>query len=370
MKRFLVFIILLGLAGAGYWYYQNQHRQPVPEATEVAPHRWQVHTTKPATNDTFEENATTDENGTEENATNATVVPEDAVVEHGFVRDVSKYLAARYLPAGVKRNPSSQPRFDLNLKSMNIRYGVDFPGLNVNVEDIPGARRHIFSHVLTDQVLEFLHTAYTPLFLDNLEQALASVTYVLPSGQAAGITEAQRIEMLEMLAVRLRGIGRTVAVLAKTDSIPPLVDKYLADKAKVDETHLNFWNLQAENATPARISEASAQIKTAIQTREMSRQRLLQTIVSAANPQGMDASELIYLAQWVHRRNLENLSMTTVAKAGELLVKTADAVEEQSRQPRPDVEPTPETEQDDAEEEEGVDPAPAVIHGGGREAEL
>ena len=124
MKRFLVFIILLGLAGAGYWYYQNQRRQPVPEATEVAPHRWQVHTTRPAANDTFEENATADENSTEENATNATVVPEDAVVEHGFVRDVSKYLAARYLPAGVKRNPSSQPRFDLNVKSMNIRYNV------------------------------------------------------------------------------------------------------------------------------------------------------------------------------------------------------------------------------------------------------
>ena len=93
MKRFLVFIILLGLAGAGYWYYQNQHRQPVPKATEVAPHRWQVHTTKPTANDTFEENATT-----EENATNATVVPEDVVVEHGFMRDMSKYLAAHYLP--------------------------------------------------------------------------------------------------------------------------------------------------------------------------------------------------------------------------------------------------------------------------------
>lgn len=369
MKRFLI-IFLLVLAGAGYyWFFQKPSEQPKPEAREVAPHRWQISTTKAPdspTNETLAEtNATTEENGTEENATNATAVPEDTVVGHGFVRDMSRYLVARYLPAGVRRNPSAQPRFDLNVKSLNIRYGADFPGLNVNPEDIPAARKLIFTHALNDQTLEFLRTAYTPLFLDSLERSLAGVTYVLPSGQAAGITEAQRAEMLGMLAARLRGIGRTVAVLARTDSIPPLVDQYLADANKVDEAHLAFWNRQAENATPAQINDASTQIKTAIQAREMSRQRLLQTIVSTANPQNMDASELIYLAQWVHRRRLENLPMNTVAKAGELLTGTAAALEERASQPKPELETQTDPETDNPESDTDANPesdADADVH--------
>lgn len=343
MKRILVILLLLGLAGAGYWFYQQRkHPAPPPEATEVAPHRWQVspsgvNTTTAvdvtnATNDTLEENATEANATAAENAT----IPSDAVVTHGFVQDLGNYLVARYLPARVKRNPAAKPRFDLNVKSMNIRYGADFPGLNVDPEDILGSRKVIFQHVTDERVLDFLHTAYTPLFLDNLEQALAGVTYVLPSGQATGITEAQRAEMLKLLASRLRGIGQIVAVLARTESIQPLVAKYLADADKVGDAHLNFWNLQANNASSTHINDASAQIKTAIQMREMSRQRLLQNIVSTANPRGMDASELIYLAQWVHRRKLENLPMSTVAKAGDLLVKTAAAVEERASQPRPE----------------------------------
>jgi hypothetical protein len=243
---------------------------------------------------------------------------------------------ARYLPAGVKRNPAAKPRLDLNVKSINVRYGADFPGLNMDPEDILGSRKAIFQHVTDERVLDFLHTAYTPLLLDNLEQALAGATYVLPSGQAAGITEAQRAEMLKMLAARLRDIGRITAVFAKTESLQPLIAQYQADADKVGDAHLNFWNLQANNASSTRINDAGAQIKTAIQMREMSRQRLLQAIVSAADPRGMDASELIYLAQWVYRRKLENLPMNIVAKAGDLLVKTAAAVEERAGQPGPD----------------------------------
>ena len=141
------------------------------------------------------------------------------------------------------------------------------------------------------------------------------------------------------MAARLKTIGKTVASLARTDSIRLLVTKYLEDMESVSQAHLAFWSLHGQEASIAAKNEASARIKTTIQTREISRQRLLQAIVSASNPQGMDASELIYLAQWVYRRSLEDPSgLGSLAKAGELLVRTAEAVHERSLEPQPEVE--------------------------------
>jgi hypothetical protein len=347
MKRLLTLLIIAALAG-GAWLYLNQERFfPKPVAKEVAPQRWQVGAlrTNPseplvqvnATNDTADNatlaNATQDTNATQP------LPAADEIVRHDFVEDASAYLVARYLPGGTKKNPGGQGRFDLNVKSVNIRYGVDFPGLNVDPADTLGARKIVFGHILQGPVLEFLHAAYTPLFLDSLERTLASTTHVLTSGQSAPITPEQRAEMLSLLAARLQTIGKTVVTLASADSIRPLVGKYLEDIDKVGEAHLAFWNLQTQNASLSATSEASARIKTTIQTREISRQRLLQTIVGAGVPQGLDASELVYLAQWIYRRGVEDTnSVAAVAKAGDLLIRVADAVEERSRQPRPDLE--------------------------------
>lgn len=362
MNRILVLLVILGLAAGGYLAYQNKDRfKPTPEAKEVAPHRWQVNTPTARTenasqevlnatnatqilsegNATSDANATTAENATsEENATRA-VPPSDAIVTHGFIHDLAAYLVSNYFPADTKRNPSAQGRFDLNVKSLNIRYGVDFPGMAVDVTDVLGSRKRIFDHVLTAPVLDFMHAAYTPLFLDALEQALVQATYTQTSENEGSITDAQRKEMLGLLAAKLRVVGQIVTTLATSDTIHPLVEKYLEDMDKVSTAHMKFWDLQASgSASPAAQNEASTRIKTAIQTREVSRQRLLQAIATTVNPQGMDASELIYLAQWVHRRGQEDPNrLPLVAKTGELLNKTATAVEERSRQPRPEVTP-------------------------------
>jgi len=344
MKRILAIAFILALAG-GYWFMQNRDSlSPKPVATEVAPQRWQVGTAQQARQDPAQMplNATEPVNGTDDNATGtgnatATVYPADDIVRHDFVEDVSAYLVSRYLPAGTKNNPGAQGRFDLNVKSLNIRYGVDFNGLEVDPADTLGARKIVFNHVLKAPILDFLHAAYTPLFLDSLERSLQSVTHTLPSGQMAVISEEQRKEMLSLLAIRLKSIGKTVSAVARADSIRPLVTKYLEDMESVSQAHLAFWNVPEDASISAR-TEASARIKTTIQTREISRQRLLQAIVSAANPQGMDASELIYLAQWVYRRGQEDPGLGNVARAGELLARMAEAVEERSREPQPEVE--------------------------------
>jgi hypothetical protein len=349
MKRLLVLLVIAVLAG-GAWLYLNQERFfPKPVAKEVSPQRWQVGDarTNPAetpplfnaTNETLTDNATAASNATQDGNATQTPPAADEIVRLDFVEDASAYLVSRYLPGGTKKNPESRGRFDLNVKSVNIRYGVDFPGLNVDPADILGARRIVFDHILQGPVLEYLHAAYTPLFLDSLERALQGATHTLTSGQSAAITPEQRAEMLGLLAARLQAIGKTVVTLATTDSIRPLVGKYLEDTDKVSEAHLAFWNLQTAKASLSATNEAGTRIKTTIQTREISRQRLLQTIVGAGAPQGMDASELVYLAQWVYRRGLENPhNVAAVAKVGDLLIRVADAVEERSRQPRPDLE--------------------------------
>jgi hypothetical protein len=344
MKRVLVILAVLGLAVGGYWFLQNRERFfPKPVAKEVAPQRWQVSTAKApeplnatapialnATNASAEVNATAGTNATQQPAA-------DEIVRHDFVNDLSEYLVARYLPGGTKKNPAPQARFDLNVKSVNMRYGIDFPGMNVDPVDTLGSRKAIFGHVLQEPVLEFLHAAYTPLFLDSLDAALSATSHTLASGQSVPVTEEQRKEMLTMLAARLRAVGQTMGALARTDSIRPLVAKYLEDIENVSQAHLAFWNVQGENASLAARDEASTRIKTTIQTREISRQRLLQAIVTVASPQGMDASELIYLAQWMYRRGLEDPQRVRMTgRAGDLLVKVADAVEERSRQPRPE----------------------------------
>ena len=344
MKRTLaIALCILALAG-GYWFMQSRDSQsPAPVATEVAPQRWQVSTGAQVPPETAQlpANATAEANATDGNATvetNATTAtyPADDIVRHEFVEDVGAYLVSRYLPAGTKGNPGAQGRFDLSLKSLNLRYGVDFNGLGVDPADTLGARKTVFTHVLKAPVLDFLHAAYTPLFLDSLERALLNTSRTLPSGQEAAVSDEQRREMLTLLAARLKTVGRTVAALARSESIRPLVAKYLEDMENVSQAHLAFWNVPQD--APASVkSEASTRIKTTIQTRELSRQRLLQAIVGAADPQGMDAAELVYMAQWVYRRGQEDPGLGNVARAGDLLVRTGQAVEERSAEPRPEM---------------------------------
>lgn len=339
MKRLLVLVILLALA-AGYWLYQRPETVPdQTEPREVAPQRWQVGTSQPGAevNATMLDNSTNASDALDSNASlldNATLalIPSDDLVRHEFVHDAATYFVDLYLPAGSQKNPSGPGRLNLNIKALNLRYGVDFFGLAVDPVETLESRKRIFQHVLQGPVLDFLHAAYLPLFLNNLDQALQTTTYTAPDGQPAAITAEQRREMMTMLAARLQAVGHTVGVLARNDSIRPMVSTYLENQDKVAQAHLAFWNLQNEGASPLKLNEGSAQIKSSIQNRELSRQRLLQTIASLSPAQGLDASELIYLAQWVYRRGLEDeKSLATVAKAGDLLVRTAVALEERSR---------------------------------------
>ncbi|GAB1409969.1 hypothetical protein MASR1M90_11230 [Desulfovibrionales bacterium] len=335
MKRLLIPLLLLVVAG-GYWVWTQRTHPPLEqeEARQVAPQRWQV---SGAANDSepdviLAENASQDDvNAT--NSTNATLPPADSIVGHEFVHDLAQTVASRYIPGQTERNPTSKGRLDLQIKSLNMRYGVDFPGLNVDPADTLEARKTIFAHVLTPAVLEFLHTAYTPLFLDNLEDALHALTVNLVSGQTTSLTTEQRQEMMLLLAAKLRAVGQAAQALATSSTVRGLVSSYIEDMEKVNQAHLNFWNTQEEGGSPAVTSMASAKIKEAIQARELSRQRLLQAIITTANPQGLDASELLYLAQWIYRRSNENPTrLEQVATAASLLVKTATALEERATQ--------------------------------------
>lgn len=351
MARIFTLVLVLGLIVGGYLVYKNQkHFVPQPQkAIEVAPQRWQIATGTQSDNSSQTlvnaSNATSlqsEGNASDVNASlaNATLagLPEDRLLTFEFVQDMASFLVSNYFPAHTVRNPGEQGRFNLNVKSANIRYGVDFPGMAVDLTDILGSRKQIFDHVLSGPVLEFLQQAYIPLFLDSLNQALDRATWEQESGKEMHLDPAQRKEMFSLLATKIRVVGQTIITLATSEAIDSLVDKYLDDMDKVNQAHMHFWELQGStNPSPSSLNDASAQIKSSIQTREISRQRLLQTITTAVNPQGMDASELIYLAQWVHRRGQEDSDrLGQVVKAGEALLKTATSVDKYASQAQPD----------------------------------
>lgn len=351
MKRLLIVLALIAAAAATWWIVDTNKKPDVPPSLprEVAPQRWQITGASGektaivlptelanATNASTQDNAT-ESNATEDNATALT--PEDSIVTHTFVQDLSHYLVSIYHPAQTKRNPGAQPRFDLSLKSLNLRYGVDFPGLNVDPGDPLQSRQVFFAHVLKPTVLDFLYATYFPIFLDDLERALQTSPRVLTSGEKANISDEQRREMFNLLAAKIRTISATVAALARADDVQTLVGKYLADVEKVNAAHLAFWNLDADSSSPAARAETSAAIKNAIQTRELSRQRVVQAVIATANPQGLEAADLIFLAQWVYRRAQNNPALLPyVAQAGDLGVKMANTLEERARQPQPSLE--------------------------------
>lgn len=350
MKRTIILLVIVAL-GAGVWFYLNQDKfMKKPVAQEVSPQRWVVAGSDkpdtppqpanasviPAANATAVVNATI--NATATTPDNATLASggEDQILKRDFVSDLSRYLTTRYLPGNTKKNPTPEGRFDLNIKSLNIRYGVDFPGMAVDPVDTLGARRIVFKHLLNPAIMEAIQTAYTPLFLDSLDQAMVQSTHNTLSGETVPLSPAQRKEMLTLLAGWMRNVGQVVSALCRTDSINPLVVKYLEDMEQVNQAHMNFWNVQTENATSAVVNEASTRIKTCIQNREMSRQRLLQAIVTTAGPHGMDAGELVYMAQWVYRRGqADPKALSMVGKAADLVIKTASSVERHATEATP-----------------------------------
>jgi hypothetical protein len=131
--------------------------------------------------------------------------------------------------------------------------------------------------------------------------------------------------MLGLLAAKLRMIGQIVATLAKTESIRPLVAKYLEDIESVSQAHLAFWNLQGENATVTASNDASARIKTTIQTGKFPVSVCCRP--SSAQPPAGHGCLGAHLSGAVgvsarHGRSQENREH---AKAGELLIKTSAA---------------------------------------------
>ena len=182
MKRVLVVIVVIAaiLAG-GYWFMQNRERFfPKPEARKVAPQRWQVSTAGPpepsnATPASEAANASGRPTPLRKTPRPSPTPPAIAPpVDESCVRTSSRTRETTWWPATCRATARkirrAKGRFDLNVKSVNMRYGVDFPGMNVDPVDILGARETIFRHVLQEPVLKFLHESYTPVFLDRLDR--------------------------------------------------------------------------------------------------------------------------------------------------------------------------------------------------------
>lgn len=230
----------------------------------------------------------------------------DSVITPRFVRSLAQWMADHYTPAAKK---GGKGRVSASLPAANTAFGQSMSGLRYVGGDSSSGRAFVLSHAWSPGMLEALYRMYDEPFVLAMRDAAAKRSKGgLNAGQTADMFRAYAGQFRQLDA-GLRGVAETadldvrVGQLRKTDQeiaqarkeLTGLVDSYeravrQGDSAQADELR-------------ARMEKTSQRIQKAASARTRAERSLAAEIRRKAGADAPDDATLLYLAQWVERRD-------------------------------------------------------------------
>jgi len=228
----------------------------------------------------------------------------DRVLTRAFVRDLAALMTAGYLPAHSQGNEGNRGVIRLTFKKLNMRYGTELTGLNVNSDEPAKGRREALDHLMSPIVLRLAFDIFSQPLVDELtSQAAAQKRFFQTKKGLAErpLTDAHVREMLSLYAAYVGDVGKAFEAFASRPDLTTALNRYFEASARVNAAYAHYSDREAVGAPQDELDAISAEIKNAIQARESMRQGLLKGI--KFGPGSMLAeSDMIDIASWIHRR--------------------------------------------------------------------
>jgi hypothetical protein len=270
----------------------------------------------------------------------------DYVVTPYFIQDLATFVTSSYYPPRSKNNPTEHAKNTLNFKSLNARYGLELIGLRHKSDTLREAREEILGYFTDSEVLRKVYDQYADTFLQELVATARQTERSFQREDGSWYTRTlQPKEISRMLVLNsayLKDVAAVFQALAQGENIASQVERYL--QAAQEVVHYNFKLnqiqnrvalLQKERAENASSEEASAaeleemqqqkeavgqRYKQAISKREHLRKELMQSISSqTGEKETLQSHEVLYIAEWVHRRLAEGENNPAILTTSELL---------------------------------------------------
>lgn len=226
---------------------------------------------------------------------------EDQIVQYAFVEDLAHWLAAQYRPG--KKQPQTA-----DIRAANERYGTKLIGLRGEGDDRFAVRASVLRYVFTPSMLEALYALYGDRFLSALAKEAAAIQ---PGGKP--LSSAQKKQLYRVYAARcttlaavLDGMGALPDLGARLQRLDSLEEAAQALYMQISETSLHMADArEAGQRDKVRQLQRDIAADNARYLKVSGQQRAQrQDLARAVQVSGVDEDILLFIARWVHRRQL------------------------------------------------------------------
>ncbi len=271
------------------------------------------------------------------------------VVTGTFVQDLAEFVVSRYHPEWGLDNPRDTGMLNLSVRALNVRYGRELIGLRHSQSKLDKARQEILSRLLDPDTLKHAYIRYADSFVQAMiRRARDSTRRVSGSGEKPeerALGEPEVSEMLRLGASYLRDVSGVLEFLGGNPEMDTLVRDYL--EAKDQAVHFNYRlnqlkdkmkksrnsRAEGENATELRerLDSVVQRYGRSIARRERARQKLVDRVRQGAGESlDLEVSEILYLAEWVHRRLPGEDKRPAIETSGRLLEDLAGRLDQRA----------------------------------------
>lgn len=284
---------------------------------------------------------------------------ENEVITPYFIKNLAEYLVSLYFPGGTVQNPSSEGILEINIKSVNARYGLDLTGLEHRSNTIQKAREEILSYVMNSEIIKNLYQKNKDIFISELVKTAGEKRrkFLNPQGaiQRKNLSNQHISEMLTLCSNYVQNVAKVFEAFGKNPKLEQIVLNYLHLKEK--SIHANYLLNQRQNEyqnlvrnlnkdqkesrsrkdlkrerLKKRKNQAAINYKQSIQNREKSRKELLQEIKSISGPINLENHEILYIAEWIHRRLKEGKNNSVISTFSGILSDLSNRLQTKAKQ--------------------------------------
>jgi hypothetical protein len=243
---------------------------------------------------------------------------EDSVVSLNVIRELAKFLADNYWPAGTHPRAGRRGISTASVKWADVKFGTYLHGFNINHDDLSLERARVLRYFFMPSMLKGLYGLYSERFWEALEQEALSQRR---GPDKKSLSSAELAEMYGLYGTMARGLSEAVRAYADTPGIRSLTQAYVdaANQAEQINQHLPT-HFQGDSPEKNAMFK---QYQMAILQREQRREVLIAALSSKEKPQRLDNDTILYTALWLYRRN-ENASNDASKALADILEKCAD----------------------------------------------
>ena len=257
---------------------------------------------------------------------------QDSVVTADFARDMGSWMAASYVPP---RRDGERGHTSLTLMNVNFRYSNS--GTLRSVERDPlKSRSVILNYVFTPGMMEALYHMYAPALVEQMERAARD------EGRRHPLDDAHVADMFRVYADRFHRLGTSLDAASAADllSLSAAIHREAAHEATANDDFARAYTALAQArdrgssedvaVQSRRMSESTRIAGMYAERQEQARNNMIHAIRSHASDRTLSSAELLFLGEWLSRRQASEASVHAAAdicrRTADLMLRRADRI--------------------------------------------